>query len=63
MIHLKVIDPKSGELLGKAVKIQTGYRVGLENLLNNNAEKLKKAVMTVSQPLIEESLNSCGLLR
>jgi hypothetical protein len=63
MIHLKVIDPKSGELLGKAVKIQTGYRVGLEKLFNNNAEKLKKAVIIISQPLIEGSLNSCGLLR
>jgi len=62
-IHLKVIDPKSGELLGKAVKFDTGNSIGLENLFNNNAEKLKKEVIVISQPLIEDCLNSCGLLK
>lgn len=62
-IHLKVIDLKSGELLGKAVKFDTGNRVDLENLFNNNAEKLKKEVIVISQPLIEDCLNSCGLLK
>jgi len=63
MIHLKVIDPKSGEVIGKAVKIDSGNRVDLENLFNNNAEKLKKEVVVISQPLIEDCLNSCGLLK
>ena len=62
-IHLKVIDPKSGELLGKAVKFDTSNRVDLEDLFNNNAEKLKKEVVVISQPLIEDCLNSCGLLK
>jgi len=61
-IHLKVIEPVTGEVIGKAWVLEQGPHKKMESLLADDAHKLKDEVVAVGRPMIATCLNSCGLV-
>ena len=61
-IHLKVIEPVTGEVMGKAWVLEQGPHKKMESLLADDARKLKDEVVAVGRPVITKCLSSCGLV-
>jgi len=61
-IHLKVIEPETGKVLGKAWVLEQGPRKKMESLLADDARKLKDELVAVGRPMIAQCLASCGLV-
>ncbi len=61
-IHLKVIEPETGEVIGKAWVLEQGPHKKMESLLADDARQLKDEVVAVGRPMIAKCLTSCGLV-